>query len=168
MAEPAHASITLIAIDEQALVGVAGALAAQVEAGGVIHLRGPLGAGKTTFARALLHALGVKARVKSPTYSLIESYSAGTLAIHHLDLYRIAAADELEWLGLADLDAASTLWLIEWPERAIEAIPEADLAVNLAHAGASRDLQLDALSARGGRWLSGLENMLGRDRQTAS
>jgi len=91
-------------IDEAALSGVARALAPRVRDGAVIHLAGPLGAGKTTFARALLRELGVGARIKSPTYTLIESYPAGDdLTAHHLDLYRIAAADEVEWLGLRDL-----------------------------------------------------------------
>src|SRR5215468_1090374 len=114
-------------IDEAGLAAVACALAQQVREGGSIHLAGALGAGKTTFARALLGALGVGTRVKSPTYTLIESYVVGDLTAHHLDLYRIAAADEIEWLGLRDLAAGRQLWLIEWPERALAAIPAADL-----------------------------------------
>ncbi len=148
--------VSLPALDEAQLTRIAIELAGQVGSGGVIHLNGPLGAGKTTFARALLQALGVGARVKSPTYSLIESYSAVGLAIHHLDLYRIAATDELEWLGLADLDQAATLWLIEWPERAGGAIPRADLAVELAHAGETRNLRLRAETVKGADWLAGL------------
>lgn len=143
-------------VDEPALVAVAQRLAKQVGTGGVIHLRGDLGVGKTTFARALLGALGVGARIKSPTYSLIESYAAGELAIHHLDLYRIAAAEELEWLGLADLASDRYLILIEWPERAGAALPPADLIVHLAHADARRELRMEAVSARGQQWLSRL------------
>lgn len=142
-------------INEARLVQIAQVLAPAVRGGGVIHLEGALGAGKTTFARGLLRALGVAARVKSPTYSLIESYEAGELSIHHLDLYRIAAADELEWLGLGDLDAARTLWLIEWPERAVAAVPQADLAVHLAHAQSGRDLRFVALSTVGRSWITG-------------
>lgn len=144
-------------IDEARLGRIARALAPVVSGGGVIHLQGPLGAGKTTFARALLRALGVGARVKSPTYSLIESYESGELAIHHLDLYRIAAIDEVEWLGLGDLDGARTLWLIEWPERASGAIPAADLKVGLEHAPGGRNLQFTALTEAGAQWLSGSE-----------
>src|SRR5207237_5937517 len=110
-------------IDEPALATLAQALAQRLREGGVIYLVGPLGAGKTTFARAMLRALGVGARVKSPTYTLIESYVAGDLTAHHLDLYRIAAAEEVEWLGLRDLATGAQLWLIEWPERAHGAIP---------------------------------------------
>ena len=142
-------------IDESALAGIAKKLAGAVGDGGVIHLVGPLGAGKTTFARALLTQLGVGSRVKSPTYSLIESYTAGPLGVQHLDLYRIADAEEVEWLGLRDF-AEPQLWLIEWPERAKGAIPTPDLVVSLSHAGMVRDARLDALTLRGSAWLESL------------
>lgn len=132
-------------------------LAPRLREGGVVHLGGPLGAGKTTFARALLGALGVGARIKSPTYTLIESYVVGDLTAHHLDLYRIAAADEVEWLGLRDLAAGKQLWLIEWPERALPAIPAPDLSVELAHAADARDLKLEALTPVAGIWLEGID-----------
>jgi tRNA threonylcarbamoyladenosine biosynthesis protein TsaE len=154
MAEPSN--IVLLDIDEAALTGFARSLAPAVAEGGTIYLAGELGAGKTTFARALLGALGVGVRVKSPTYSLIESYVAHGLAIHHLDLYRIAAADEVEWLGLRDLAVGRHLWLIEWPERAAAALPAPDMIVNLAHAAHGRDLRVDAVSKRAGQWLEGL------------
>jgi len=143
-------------IDEDALVAAARALAPRVADGGVLYLEGSLGAGKTTFARALLRALGVGERVKSPTYTLIESYPLGELTVHHLDLYRIAAADELEWLGLRDLAAGRQLWLIEWPEHGAGATPPADLHVRLAHAGSVRDLEFVPASDLGRRWLQGL------------
>ena len=151
MVEPI--SIVLIDIDEVALTDFARSLAPIGVEGGTIYLAGELGAGKTTFARALLGALGVDGRVKSPTYSLIESYVARGLAIHHLDLYRIAAADEVEWLGLRDLAVGRHLWLIEWPERAAAALPAPDLVVNLAHAQHGRDLRVEAASTRARQWL---------------
>jgi tRNA threonylcarbamoyladenosine biosynthesis protein TsaE len=144
-------------IDEPALAALARALAGRVHAGGVIYLVGPLGAGKTTFARALLHALGIGTRVKSPTYTLIESYAAGDLTAHHLDLYRIAAAEEIEWLGLRDLASGAQLWLIEWPERAYGALPAPDLNVELAHATSGRDVTLSAVTPTGESWLDKLE-----------
>jgi tRNA threonylcarbamoyladenosine biosynthesis protein TsaE len=144
-------------IDEAALARIARALAPRAREGGVIHLAGPLGAGKTTFARALLRELGVGARIKSPTYTLIESYVVGDLTAHHLDLYRIAAADEVEWLGLGDLAAGNQLWLIEWPERALAAIPAPDLSVELAHAANARDLTLTALTPVATQWLDGFD-----------
>ena len=151
MTEPNN--IALIDVDEAALTRCARSLAPAVGEGGTIYLAGELGAGKTTFARALLGALGVGERVKSPTYSLIESYVAQGLAIHHLDLYRIAAADEVEWLGLRDLAVGRHLWLIEWPERAAAALPAPDMVVNLAHAEHGRDLRIDAVSTRARQWL---------------
>jgi tRNA threonylcarbamoyladenosine biosynthesis protein TsaE len=75
------------------------------------------------------------------------------LAVHHLDLYRIADPGELEWLGLADLTAGPHLLLVEWPERAARALPVPDLVVSLAHAGEKRDAVLAAGSARGADWL---------------
>jgi len=141
-------------LDEPEMIAFAQRLAGAVGDGGVIHLHGDLGAGKTTFARALLRTLGVGERVKSPTYSLIESYTVGDLAAHHLDLYRIADPGELEWLGLADLATGKHLILIEWPERAGNAAPAPDLTVHLAHAGVLRALRLDARTPRGRQWLS--------------
>ena len=146
--------LALGTVDEAQLNAVAARLAAPVRSGGVIHLAGDLGAGKTTFARALLRALGVGERIKSPTYSLIESYRVGGLDVHHLDLYRIAAPGELEWLGLADLDGGAALIVVEWPERGVGALPAPDLRVELGHADARRDLLLTALSRRGREWLA--------------
>ncbi|MBS0581559.1 MAG: tRNA (adenosine(37)-N6)-threonylcarbamoyltransferase complex ATPase subunit type 1 TsaE [Proteobacteria bacterium] len=140
-------------LDEAGLVALAQRLAPLLGDGGVIHLHGDLGAGKTTFARALLGALGVGARIKSPTYSLIESYEANSLPIHHLDLYRIAAPDELEFLGLSDLAAGRFLLLAEWPERGGDALPAPDLVAHLAHAGPRRRLRLEPRTARGADWL---------------
>jgi len=147
--------ISLHGLDEPHLARLAARLAPALRDGGTLYLRGDLGAGKTTFARALLQALGVDARIKSPTYSLVESYRVGTLDIHHLDLYRIADAGELEWLGLPDLAGVSTLLLVEWAERGLGALPPADLRLELRHAGAARDLFAEARSACGEALLAG-------------
>jgi tRNA threonylcarbamoyladenosine biosynthesis protein TsaE len=136
-------------LDEAQLRAIAARAAEASRTGGVTHLAGDLGAGKTTFARALLAALGVGERIKSPTYSLIESYRAGDLDAHHLDLYRIADAGELEWLGLGDLWTPGALVLIEWPERGRGALPAADLVMHLAYAGEHRKLVAEARSERG-------------------
>lgn len=148
--------IALQGIDEDALAALARELAPQVRSGGSIHLAGPLGAGKTTFARALLRALGAGERIKSPTYTLIETYALPGLTVQHLDLYRIAAAEELEWLGLRDLADGPVLWLIEWPERGTGAIPVADLKISIAHANFGRDVQLHAEGEVGAGWLKSL------------
>jgi len=147
--------------DESAMAALAERLAPAVGGGGVLFLRGDLGAGKTTFARALLRALGVGERIKSPTYSLIETYRVPAVApaeraIHHLDLYRIADPGELEWLGLPDLCGESSLLLVEWPERGGDALPGADLLVDLAYAERGRRAVLHALTPRGAAWLAPL------------
>ena len=143
-------------VDEQGLRALAVALASRAHEGGVVFLEGDLGAGKTTFARALLGALGVGERIKSPTYSLIESYRVGALDAHHLDLYRIADPGELEWLGLSDLFAGSALVVVEWPERGGDALPKPDLVVRLAHAGSRRELVAEAHTQQGERMLSAM------------
>lgn len=144
------------AVDEAGMRALAARVALAAREGGVIHLEGELGAGKTTFARALLTSLGVGERVKSPTYSLVESYRVESLDAHHLDLYRIADAGELEWLGLGDLWSEDALVLIEWPERGRGALPAADLRVQLRHAGEKRELRAESRSARGNHLLAAL------------
>ncbi|MDN5924052.1 MAG: tRNA (adenosine(37)-N6)-threonylcarbamoyltransferase complex ATPase subunit type 1 TsaE [Xanthomonadales bacterium] len=142
--------------DEAMLVALAQRCAPLVTSGAVIYLRGDLGAGKTTFARALLKALGVSERIKSPTYSLIESYVTPTLQAWHLDLYRIGDSRELEWLGLDAMADPAALVLIEWPERGDAGLPPADLLLCLAHAVEGRHAQWFAHSDRGQQMLKNL------------
>ena len=148
------ATVESRSLDEAQLIALAQRLAPALRGGGVIYLVGELGAGKTTFARALLRALGIDARIKSPTYSLIESYRAGAIVVHHLDLYRIADPGELEWLGLADLTAEPHLLVVEWPERAGHALPRPDLVVNLAHAPEARKVLLEGKTPTGAEWIA--------------
>ena len=93
-------------------------LIAACDTGGVIGLQGNLGTGKTTLVRGALESLGVNSGVRSPTYTLIEYYDLAPLCIAHFDLYRLADGEELEYLGYRDYLDASTICLIEWPERA--------------------------------------------------
>jgi len=116
----------------------------------IVYLRGDLGAGKSTLARALLRALGVTGAIRSPTYTLVERYPIGDGDAVHLDLYRIGDPGELEFLGLdAGEDA---LWLVEWPERGAAALPPADLDVALALEGDGRVADLVAGSPVGEAW----------------
>lgn len=119
--------------------------------GGLVTLSGDLGTGKTTFVRALLHAMGHDGAVRSPTYAIIEPYRIGDLDVFHLDLYRIAEPDELEFLGLREWLRPDNLVLIEWPERAGDALPAGDLHVRLVHDGASRRAFLSGPMAHGRR-----------------
>lgn len=143
--------------DEAATAALAGRVGAAIDGGLVCYLHGPLGAGKSSFARALLHALGVSGRIKSPTYSLVESYPLGDAQAWHLDLYRIADPDELEWLGMDALGEPGAVVLIEWPQRGAGAIPAADVEVFLDYAGAGRRVALRADSDRGERLLRRLQ-----------
>lgn len=140
--------------DEAATEALGRRLAGLIDGGMVLYLEGPLGAGKTSFARALLIKMGVGERVKSPTYSLVEGYMADGRPAWHLDLYRIADPGELEWLGLDALSDDAALVLVEWPERGAGALPAADLQLHLSYAGAGRQARLCAYSARGAHVLA--------------
>jgi tRNA threonylcarbamoyladenosine biosynthesis protein TsaE len=95
---------------------------------GIIELRGALGAGKTTFARLLLRALGVQGRIKSPSYAVMETYTLPTGApASHFDFYRFGDPREWEDAGFRDVFAAPGLILCEWPEKAAGMLPEPDL-----------------------------------------
>jgi tRNA threonylcarbamoyladenosine biosynthesis protein TsaE len=139
--------------DPDATEALGHALAATQVMPAVVYLHGDLGAGKSTLARAWLRALGVTGTIRSPTYTLVERYPLpdGGEALH-LDLYRIAAAGELEFLALDD--AAGALWLVEWPERGGDGLPAADLQIDLAVAGSGRDARLSGLTPAGTAWLS--------------
>ncbi len=96
-----------------------------------LYLSGDLGAGKTTFSKYFLKALGVDETIKSPTYTIIESYSAGDLNVDHIDLYRI---EEHDLYDLGFLEDDHKIWLIEWPEKGGESLPEPDLLLVLERA----------------------------------
>lgn len=131
-------------------------LASAMPESAVVFLRGDLGAGKTSLARALLRGLGVQGPVKSPTYTLIERYPLASGEAVHLDLYRIAEASELEFLGLQDLMPEVRLWLVEWPDHGLPALPMPDLEIALSVLGDGRQIHLDARSETGSRWLANL------------
>jgi tRNA threonylcarbamoyladenosine biosynthesis protein TsaE len=108
----------------------------------LVYLYGDLGAGKSSFARACLRGLGVAGAIKSPTYTLIESYQVDTQSFVHMDLYRIADPLELDYLGMDTLLNDALLSLIEWPQRGAGVLPTADLEFHFRYddddAGARR------------------------------
>jgi tRNA threonylcarbamoyladenosine biosynthesis protein TsaE len=120
--------------DETATAALAGRLAPFLKAGDAVALRGDLGAGKTSFARALIRALsgpeGAEREVPSPTFTLIQSYETPAGRIHHFDLYRVQTPDELTEIGW-DEALADGLALIEWPDRAGALLPAKRLDVAL-------------------------------------
>ncbi len=122
----------------------------------VLYLTGELGAGKTTFARGFLRALGVAEAVPSPTYTLLELYPAGALTVVHVDLYRVRDAAELESLGLREWARSGHVWLIEWPERGGRRLPPADLSLAFAIGETGHDIEVGARSMLGESWLARL------------
>jgi len=116
-------------------------------AGWTLLLEGDLGAGKSTFARALIQAMGHRGAVPSPTYTLVEPYELAGVVIYHIDLYRISEEEELRYLGWTELEEG--LRLVEWPERAPGLAASADLRIRLGYSGAGRDACVVGLSARG-------------------
>lgn len=121
--------------------------------GGVLYLRGELGAGKTTCARSLLRTLGVVGLIRSPTYTLVEAYRTAGLTCIHVDLYRLGSAAEVDELGLRDYLDTDCLMLVEWPARGAAALPPADLDLTLSYRGSARGAELDAPTPRGARLL---------------
>ena len=122
--------------------------------GAVLYLKGDLGAGKTTCVRALLHTLGVTRRVRSPTYTLVETYAAADFTCVHVDLYRLSGEAEAQGLGLRDLADARCLLLVEWPEKGGAAVPQPDVELHLEYAGDGRVARFSSLTDLGERWLA--------------
>lgn len=131
--------------DAEATTALGRSLAAALSdvSGVVVYLHGDLGAGKTTLARGLLRGLGVQGSIRSPTYTLMEPYSLEGREALHLDLYRLQDPRELHNLGLDDYPPASTLWLVEWPEKGANLLPAADVSVRLFLDGDGRCAMLD-------------------------
>jgi tRNA threonylcarbamoyladenosine biosynthesis protein TsaE len=124
----------------------------------VIYLTGDLGAGKTTLTRGLLRAQGVEGAIRSPTYTLVEIYESGALTTLHLDLYRLHDSTELDNLGLREWASSGHLWLVEWPERAAERLPGADLVLTLSAGEAGHDIEVTARTPLGEAWLARLRS----------
>ena len=116
-------------------------------AGWTLLLSGELGAGKSTFARALIRAAGHDGAIPSPTYPLVEPYNLSRGNIYHVDLYRVSDEEELRYLGWNELDDGCRI--VEWPDRAPGLTAQADLALTLHYAGDGRDAELLGLSQRG-------------------
>jgi tRNA threonylcarbamoyladenosine biosynthesis protein TsaE len=119
-----------------------------------LHLRGDLGAGKTTLVRGLLRALGFEGRVKSPTFSLVEPYEFSSLSLYHFDFYRFEDPSEMTESGLLEHFDEASVCVVEWPELAGDQLPPPDLEIDLAALPeGGRSATLVAHSHRGARWL---------------
>ena len=117
--------------------------------GGIIYLNGGLGAGKTTLTRGVMRGFGYEGAVKSPTYTIIEPYEFQKSQIYHFDLYRLAHAEEVEFLGAEEYFSSKNLCLIEWPERGQGFIPSADLVIELAQKGNGRSVSCMSHTEKG-------------------
>jgi tRNA threonylcarbamoyladenosine biosynthesis protein TsaE len=137
------ADAAVVLADETALTALAEAVAQRWRQRGVASivagLRGDLGAGKTTWVRAMLRGLGYTGRVPSPTYTLLEEYALRDLTLVHLDLYRLDGDAELEAIGARDWLERPGVWtLAEWPERAPRYLERADLLIDFGMPGGAR------------------------------
>ena len=120
----------------------------------ILTFKGEIGVGKTTFIRALLKSLGVGVAIKSPTFSLVESYQGIDLQIHHFDLYRIHDLSELDYIGFRDYFGDHAICCIEWPERAGSYLSSTDIQFTLNLKGAGREMTISAVSSAGMEVLS--------------
>ncbi|MEM7466291.1 MAG: tRNA (adenosine(37)-N6)-threonylcarbamoyltransferase complex ATPase subunit type 1 TsaE [Pseudomonadota bacterium] len=138
----------------------------------LLTLSGDLGAGKTTFTRGFLRARGYGGAVKSPTFTLVESYDYRELnllderqagknqpgGLHHFDLYRIAEPAELDFIGFEEYLADNFDVLVEWPENGADRLTMVDFAVRLTHCDQHREAHVEALSPEAEKWLFEQEN----------
>lgn len=135
--------------DEFETIALGADIARLLNGGELIYLQGELGAGKTTFVRGLLNALGYSGNVKSPTYTLVEPYSITGHDVYHFDLYRINDPEELEAMGIRDYCDGKSICLFEWPEQGGDVIPEADIILLLTHISNGREVEIKPGSATG-------------------
>ncbi len=130
--------------DEAATLEAGRQFAKELRNGQTIYLHGDLGAGKTTFVRGVLQGLGHIGKVKSPTYTLLEPYLASGFNIYHFDLYRFNDEEEWEEAGFREYFNAESICLVEWPERAGNLLPEADIDIKMSILGSGRKLEIAA------------------------
>lgn len=141
---------------EADMLAFASHLACIIPPGTIIFLYGPLGAGKTTFARSFLRGLGYEGKVKSPTYTLVESYEMMEKIIYHFDFYRLSDPTELNHIGIQEYFSKDSICLIEWPEKGFPLLPKPDLACYISFAEKGREIYLEAESEQGKEILSRL------------
>jgi len=135
--------------DESEMVVLGAKIAGVLQGGEVIYLSGELGAGKTTFVRGLLNALGYTGHVKSPTYTLIEPYLIDSRNIYHFDLYRINDPEELEDMGIRDYCDGKSICLFEWPEQGENSLPPADIILLFTHTDPGREVNIESKTLQG-------------------
>ncbi len=138
---------TQVLRDEAATLQAGQRFSRYLPIGFTVFLHGDLGAGKTTFIRGVLQGLGYQGKVKSPTYTLVEPYELPDVTLYHFDLYRLIDEEEWEEAGFRDYFNASSICMIEWPEKAQSLLPSADIEVHLLHQPDGREIQFQANTA---------------------
>lgn len=151
--------LELVVEGEQRQEALGGLLARLIEPPCTLFLEGELAAGKTTLARGFLRGLGYEGKVKSPTYTLLEPYELRDRVCYHFDLYRLADAEELLYLGIEEMLREDAIWLVEWPARGAGLLPIADLIVRCEHQGARRRLLFIPGDEKGRRIISSLQRL---------
>jgi tRNA threonylcarbamoyladenosine biosynthesis protein TsaE len=152
------ARVTRHLATEAETLALGATLAAGLHPGMVVYLIGDLGAGKTTLARGILLALGVKERVKSPTYTLVEPYTISSLYLYHFDFYRLNYPDEWVDAGFREYFNSDAVCLIEWPDKAGGQLPAPDVTIDLAVAGDGRNITISATTEAGENCLRRLQS----------
>lgn len=145
--------------NESAMLTFGAALASHVLPGTKIYLHGGLGAGKTTLTRGFLRGLGFTGLVKSPTYTLVESYEFEKMTVYHFDFYRLKDPLELEHMGIQDYFSSTAICLVEWPEEGGDVIPKPDVNCYLEIANDARNIQIIARSERGEKMIGDLRHV---------
>ena len=145
--------------NERTTLALGRAFSKVAQAGLIVYLEGDLGAGKTTFTRGLLNGLGYNGKIKSPTYTLLKSYVFPRYTVHHFDHYRFAAPEEWADAGFREYFSQDTMCVIEWPSKAADLLPSADITLDLSIDEDGRYYRLLAHSATGQSCLMRLPNL---------